>query len=66
MLKIGKYNSLQVARNVDFGAYLADRDGNEVLLPARYISMPLQPGNEMEVFVYNNSSVKFAYSIEYQ
>ncbi|HBN63118.1 MAG: GntR family transcriptional regulator [Muribaculaceae bacterium] len=55
MLKIGKYNSLQVARNVDFGAYLADRDGNEVLLPARYISMPLQPGDEMEVFVYKDS-----------
>ncbi|MDE5664764.1 MAG: GntR family transcriptional regulator [Duncaniella sp.] len=55
MLKIGKYNSLQVARNVDFGAYLADSDGNEVLLPARYISTPLQPGDEMEVFVYKDS-----------
>lgn len=55
MLKIGKYNSLQVSRNVDFGAYLADRDGNEVLLPARYITVPLQPGNELEVFVYKDS-----------
>ena len=55
MLKIGKYNSLQVSRNVDFVAYLADRDGNEVLLPARYITVPLQPGNELEVFVYKDS-----------
>lgn len=55
MLKIGKYNSLQVARNVDFGAYLTDGDGNEVLLPARYITVPLQPGNDMEVFVYKDS-----------
>ena len=55
MLKIGKYNSLQVSRNVDFGAYLADRDGNEVLLPARYITVPLQPGNELEEFVYKDS-----------
>ena len=31
MLKIGKYNTLRVARNVDFGAYLQDADGNEVL-----------------------------------
>ncbi|MDE6090916.1 MAG: GntR family transcriptional regulator [Duncaniella sp.] len=55
MLKIGKYNSLQVARNVDFGAYLTDGEGNEVLLPARYITVPLQPGNELEVFVYKDS-----------
>ena len=34
MLKIGKYNTLRVARNVDFGAYLQDADGNEVLLPS--------------------------------
>lgn len=55
MLRIGKYNSLKVARNVDFGAYLSDDTGNEVLLPARYISEPLQPGNELEVFVYKDS-----------
>lgn len=55
MLRIGKYNSLKVARNVDFGAYLSDDAGNEVLLPARYISEPLQPGNELEVFVYKDS-----------
>ena len=41
MLKIGKYNTLRVARNVDFGAYLQDADGNEVLLPSRYIVNPL-------------------------
>ena len=46
MLKIGKYNTLRVARNVDFGAYLQDADGNEVLLPSRYIVHPLQPGDE--------------------
>lgn len=55
MLKIGKYNSLRVSRNVDFGAYLEDEEGNEVLLPARYIISPLQPGDDMEVFVYKDS-----------
>ncbi|MCM1075727.1 MAG: S1-like domain-containing RNA-binding protein [Bacteroides sp.] len=55
MLNIGKYNSLRVARNVDFGAYLKDNDGNEVLLPARYITTPLQPDDELEVFVYKDS-----------
>lgn len=55
MLKIGKYNTLRVARNVDFGAYLEDADGNDVLLPARYITHPLQPGDDIEVFVYKDS-----------
>lgn len=55
MLKIGKYNTLRVARNVDFGAYLQDADGNEVLLPSRYIVHPLHPGDDLEVFVYKNS-----------
>lgn len=55
MLKIGKYNSLRVSHNVDFGAYLQDEEGNQVLLPARYISSPLQPGDDLEVFVYKDS-----------
>lgn len=55
MLKIGKYNSLKVSRNVDFGAYLIDDEGNEVLLPARYISEPLHPDDDIEVFVYKDS-----------
>lgn len=55
MLKIGKYNTLRVARNVDFGAYLQDADGNEVLLPSRYIVHLLQPGDDLEVFVYKDS-----------
>lgn len=55
MLKIGKYNSLRVSHNVDFGAYLEDEEGNQVLLPARYIGSPLQPGDDIEVFVYKDS-----------
>lgn len=54
-MKFGKYNSMKVARNVDFGAYLESDDGHEVLLPARYIQSPLQPGDEIEVFVYRDS-----------
>ncbi len=54
-MKFGKYNSMKVARNVDFGAYLESDDGQEVLLPARYIRSPLQPGDEIEVFVYRDS-----------
>lgn len=55
MIELGRYNRLTVDRNVDFGAYLTDGEGNVVLLPARYIERPLSRGDELEVFVYNDS-----------
>lgn len=55
MMKIGQYNRLKVARHTDFGVYLSDENGVEVLLPSRYVSAPLQVGEEIEVFVYNDS-----------
>ncbi|MEZ3590482.1 MAG: GntR family transcriptional regulator [Muribaculaceae bacterium] len=54
-MEIGKYNRLAVSRAVDFGIYLKDGDGNEVLLPSRYIDGLPQEGEEMEVFVYTDS-----------
>lgn len=55
MINIGKYNRLRVARFVDFGAYLTDDSDNEVLLPARYVPADAAVGDEIEVFVYNDS-----------
>ncbi|MDE5594073.1 MAG: GntR family transcriptional regulator, partial [Muribaculaceae bacterium] len=55
MINIGKYNRLRVARFVDFGAYLTDDNGNDVLLPARYVPADAAVGDEIEVFVYNDS-----------
>lgn len=54
-MKIGNYNKLCVSRRVDFGLYLADEQGNEVLLPKRYVNGDERPGDEMEVFVYKDS-----------
>ncbi len=54
-MEIGKYNTLTVNRLVDFGAYLTDNCGNEVLLPARYIGTPLRVGDPLKVFVYTDS-----------
>ena len=54
-MKIGKENELTVARIVDFGVYLADEKGNEVLLPSRYITEPPVVGDKMNLFVYTDS-----------
>lgn len=56
MLKIGNYNTLRVARRVDFGLYLLDEEsGTEILLPARYVPDGTQIGDEIRVFVYTDS-----------
>lgn len=55
MMQIGKYNDLTVNRFVDFGAYLADEQGNEVLLPKRYLTVQERQGDVLHVFVYNDS-----------
>lgn len=54
-MKIGKENELTVARIVDFGVYLTDEKGNEVLLPSRYITEPPVVGDKMNLFVYTDS-----------
>lgn len=54
-MKIGKENELTVARIVDFGVYLADDKGNEVLLPSRYITELPVVGDKMNLFVYTDS-----------
>ena len=54
-MEIGKYNVLRVSRGVDFGLYLADADGHEVLLPRRYVTDSMTIGSEIEVFVYIDS-----------
>ena len=54
-MKIGEYNLLRINRTVDFGAYLIDDDTHEVLLPKRYLTPDMNVGNEIKVFVYNDS-----------
>jgi predicted RNA-binding protein (virulence factor B family) len=54
MIESGKYQTLRIERNSEFGLYLADEEGNEVLLPNRYVTSELQIGNTIEIFVYND------------
>lgn len=65
MIKLGKYQTLLVSRVVDFGVYLhADGDAKEVLLPARYVPENLNPGDPIEVFVYNDSEDRLVATTE--
>jgi predicted RNA-binding protein (virulence factor B family) len=54
MIEIGKYQLLEVAREVDFGLYLTDGE-KEVLLPGKYVPRGIAVGDKLRVFVYNDS-----------
>lgn len=51
-VKLGDYNHLPVVKEVDFGVYLDGGDGEEILLPKRYVPHGCKPGDELEVFIY--------------
>ncbi len=55
MLFIGKYNDLIIARSSDFGLFLEDVQGDEVLLPNRYVTDDMRIDDKITVFVYNDS-----------
>ena len=49
---LGKYNQLEVVKEVDFGIYLDGGDDGEILLPARYVPEGCRPGDMLNVFIY--------------
>lgn len=54
-MKVGNIQTLKVNRISDFGLYLADEEGEEVLLPNRFVSLSNAVGDQIEVFVYHDS-----------
>jgi predicted RNA-binding protein (virulence factor B family) len=54
-IELGRTNRLTAARRAPPGVYLAS-DGNEVLLPNRFVPEGLELGSELDVFVYTDSS----------
>lgn len=55
MIDAGSYHTLKVNRISDFGLYLANEEGDEVLLPNRYVSMSDKVGDMLTVFIYHDS-----------
>ena len=52
MIEIGRYNTLKIAREREQGLYLEDAEGDEVLLPNRYVPQNYEIDDEIKVFVY--------------
>ena len=51
-IKLGKFNQLEVVKEVDFGVYLDGGEDGEILLPTRYVPEGCRPGDMLNVFVY--------------
>lgn len=54
-MDIGKKQKLKVSRRVDFGLYLTDTEGCEVLLPKNQIKDDISVGDTLSVFIYRDS-----------
>jgi len=55
VVNIGKYNTLKVLKEVDFGVYLDGESEGEILMPIRYVPKNCQPGDMVDVFLYLDS-----------
>ncbi|WP_339770937.1 S1-like domain-containing RNA-binding protein [uncultured Paraglaciecola sp.] len=60
MLQIGKFNSLNVIKQVPFGFYLDGGDDKEVLLPTKFADEACKIGDTCRVFVYHDSDGRLA------
>lgn len=54
-MKIGEYNTLKINRFTSVGAYLESENGDDVLLPNKYLTHNLELDDEITVFIYTDS-----------
>ncbi len=56
MIEIGRFNKLEVAKEVEFGVYLyGDEIDEEILLPKKHVPKNCQVGDLLDVFIYMDS-----------
>jgi uncharacterized protein len=58
MIEQGKYIVLKIQKRSSFGLFLADESGEEVLLPNKYCTDEMKPGETVRVFIYKDSEGK--------
>lgn len=51
-IELGKFNVLEIVKEVDFGLYLDGGEDGEILLPKRYVPEEYEIGDSLSVFIY--------------
>ncbi len=64
-MNIGQYNLLTIQRFTAPGAYLSDAEGNDILLPGKYLTNDLQVDEQISVFVYRDSEDRIVATTEH-
>lgn len=52
MIKLGEFNTLEILRSTSVGLFLGDNEGNDILLPNKYIPESYEIGDNLNVFCY--------------
>ena len=64
IIRLGKRNSLEVLREVDFGLYLDAGAVGDVLLPQRYVPKGTKVGDVIDVFLYLDAEERLVATTE--
>ncbi len=56
MIALGTYNTLEILRDTSVGLFLGDDDGNDILLPNKYVPESYEIGDSLTVFCYLDHS----------
>ncbi|KRP37173.1 MAG: hypothetical protein ABS34_04040 [Opitutaceae bacterium BACL24 MAG-120322-bin51] len=64
MANIGKFNTLRIVEPSDHGLYLDGGQHETILLPTRYVTPDMKIGDEIEVFIYNDSEDRLVATTE--
>lgn len=51
-IELGRFNHLEIVKEVDFGLYLDGGEEGLILLPSRYVPYTYEIGQKIDVFVY--------------
>ncbi len=52
MIELGRINNLEILRDTSVGLFLGDEEGNDVLLPNKYVPASYEIGDKIKVFCY--------------
>ena len=55
MAFLGRYNKLRIIKRADIGVFLDGDQFGDILLPRKYAPESMRSGDEVEVFLYNDS-----------
>ncbi|MGJ8652988.1 MAG: CvfB family protein [Opitutaceae bacterium] len=64
MVANGRYNTLLIIERSDHGLYLDAKPDEKILLPNAYVTEDMDIGDEVEVFVYNDSEDRLVATTE--